>query len=47
MVVDVVQPTKQGVMIRKCCIAQPTEPQAFSCRRLLLHLPQRMKIHEM
>ncbi len=46
-VVDVILPTKRGVVIRKRCIAQPTKPQAVLLQRLQLHLPQRMKIHEM
>ena len=46
-VVDVVMPTKQKVVIRKRCIAQPTKPQAILLQRLKLHLPQRMRIHEM
>jgi transposase len=45
--VDVVMPTKQGAVIRKRCIAQPTKAQAILLQRLQLHLPQRMKIHEM
>lgn len=46
-VVDVVMPTKQKVVMRKRCIAQPTKPQAILLQRLQLHLPQRMRIHEM
>ena len=46
-VVDVTVPTKQGVTIRKRCIAQPSKAQAILLQRLQLHLPQRMKIHEM
>ena len=46
-VVDVVMPTKQGTVIRKRCIAQPTKAQAILLQRLQLYLPQRMKIHEM
>lgn len=45
--VDVVMPTKQGAVIRKRSIAQPTRAQAILLQRLQLHLPQRMKIHEM
>jgi transposase len=45
--VDVVMPTKQGPLIRHRCIAQPTQAQAILLQRLQLHLPQRMKIHEM
>ena len=46
-VVDVVLPTKQGVEIRKRCIAQPTKAQATLLQKLQLHLPQRLKIYEM
>ena len=46
-VVDVVMPTRQGAVIRKRCIAQPTKAQAILLQRLQLYLPQRMKIHEM
>jgi len=45
--VDVVMPTKQGEVIRNRCIAQPTKPQAVLLQRLQLHLPQRMKTHEL
>ena len=45
--VDVVMPTRQGTIIRKRCIAQPTSAQAVLLQMLGLHLPQRMKIHEM
>jgi len=45
--VDVVMPTKQGAVIRNRCIAQPTKAQAILLQRLQLHLPQRLKIHEM
>ena len=44
--VDVVMPTKQGSVIRRRCIAQPTKPQAILLQRLQLHLPQRMAIQE-
>ena len=46
-VVDIVMPTKQGVAIRKCCIAQPTKAQAILLQRLQLQLPQRLRMHEM
>jgi len=46
-VVDIVMPTKQGVEIRKRCIAQPTKAQAILLQKLRLHLPQRLKIYEM
>ena len=45
--VDVVMPTRQGTVIRNRCIAQPTRAQAILLQMLQLHLPQRMKIHEM
>ena len=45
--VDVVMPTKQGAVIRKRCIAQPTKAQAILLQKLQLHLPQRMKTHDM
>lgn len=46
-VVDVTVPTKRGVTIRKRCIAQPSKAQVILLQMLQLHLPQRMKIHEM
>ncbi len=46
-VVDIVMPTKQRTVIRKRCIAQPTEAQAILLQKLRLTLPQRMKIYEM
>ena len=45
-VVDVALPTKQGVVIRNRCIAQPTKAQAVLLQMLQLHLPQRMKIQK-
>ena len=45
-VVDVILPTKQGLLIRNRCIAQPTKAQAVLLQVLQLHLPQRMKIYE-
>ena len=45
--VDVVMPTKQGTVIRNRCIAQPTKAQAILLQMLQLHLPQRMRMHEM
>ena len=45
--VDVVMPTKPGAVIRNRCIAQPTKAQAILLQRLHLHLPHRMKTHEM
>lgn len=43
-VVDVTLPTKQGIVIRNRCIAQPTKAQAALLQMLQLHLPQRMRI---
>jgi transposase len=45
--VDVVMPTRQGAVIRKRCIAQPTKAQAILLQMLQLHLPQKMRIHEL
>jgi len=45
-VVDVLLPTKQGVEIRKRCIAQPTRAQTILLQKLQLHLPQRLKIYK-
>lgn len=45
-VIDVILPTKQGVVIRKRCIAQPTKAQTVLLQQLQLHLPQRMKIQK-
>jgi len=45
--VDVALPTKQGTVIRRRCIAQPTNPQAVLLQMLGLHLPHHMKIQEM
>ncbi len=45
--VDIVMPAKQGTIIRKRCIAQPTEAQAILLQKLRLNLPQRLKIYEM
>lgn len=41
--VDVVMPTKQGTVIRKRCIAQPTKAQAILLQKLGLLIPRRMK----
>ena len=46
-VVDVVMPTKQGAVIRKHCIAQPSKAQAILLQMLQLHLPQKMRIQEL
>ena len=39
--VDVILPTRQGVTIRKRCIARPTEHQAILLQRLRLRVPTR------
>jgi transposase len=46
-VVDVVMPTRQGAVIRKHCIAQPSKTQAILLQMLQLHLPQKMRIQEL
>jgi hypothetical protein len=43
-VVDVVMPTREGVEIRRRCIAQPTEHQAILLQRLGLTLPSSLEI---
>lgn len=45
-VVDVVMLAKQGMQIRKRCIAQPDKAQSILLQKLGLHLPQRLKIYE-
>jgi transposase len=45
--VDVAMPTKQGTIIRRRCIAQPTKPQAILLQMLGLHPPQQLKIQQM
>ena len=45
-VVDVVMPTRQGVEIRRRCIARPTEHQAILLQRLGLTLPSSLEIAE-
>ncbi len=42
--VDVVMPTRQGPVIRRRCIAQPSKAQAILLQTLQLHLPQRIRI---
>jgi transposase len=42
-VVDVMMPTKQGTILTKRCISQPTDAQAVLLQRLNLHLPPYMK----
>lgn len=43
-VVDVVMPTREGVEIRRRCIARPTEHQAILLQRLGLTLPSNLDI---
>jgi transposase len=45
--VDVAMPTKQGTIIRRRCIAQPTKPQAILLQMLGLHPPQQLEIQQM
>ena len=44
--VDVVLPTKQGTVIRKRCVAQPTKSQGALLQRLKLTLPKQLQLHE-
>jgi transposase len=46
-VVDVIMPTRQGTVITKRCISQPTKAQAILLQRLNLHLPQYMKTYQL
>jgi len=46
-VVDVTMPTKQGTVITKRCISQPTKAQAVLLQRLNLQLPQYMKTYNL
>ncbi len=46
-VVDVVMPTKQGTIITKRCISQPTKAQSVLLQRLNLQLPQYMKTYQL
>ncbi|MBI4331241.1 MAG: hypothetical protein HY673_08170 [Chloroflexi bacterium] len=46
-VVDVVMPTRQGIIITKRCIAQPPPAQAVLLQRLHLNLPQRIRIQQL
>jgi transposase len=46
-VVDVTMPTKQGTMITRRCISQPTKAQAVLLQRLNLYLPQYMKTYNL
>ncbi len=45
--VDVVLPTKNGQLIRRRCVAQPTKHQAILLQELGLTLPTHLKVHEM
>jgi len=45
--VDVVLPTKNGVNIRRRCVAQPTKHQAILLAKLGLALPKYLEIHKM
>ena len=45
--VDVVLPTRNGVVIRKRCITRPTDHQAILLQRLGLRLPSALEITEM
>ena len=42
--VDVLLPTRSGVMIRKRCISRPTEHQAILLQRLGLELPSSLEM---
>jgi len=46
-VVDVLLPTRTGIMIRKRCITRPTDHQAILLQRLGLQLPAAMKMTDM
>jgi hypothetical protein len=45
--VDVLLPTRNGVSIRRRCVAQPTKHQAILLQRLGLTLPTHLEIHKM
>ena len=45
--VDVLLPTRNGVSIRRGCVAQPTKHQAILLQRLGLTLPTHLEVHEM
>ena len=42
-VVDVILPTRQGVVLRKRCVTQPTEHQQILLQRLALRLPSALE----
>jgi transposase len=44
--VDVAMPTRQGTVIRRRCISQPSKAQEVLLQTLRLCLPQRMKIYK-
>jgi transposase len=46
-VVDVMLPTKQGTVITRRCISQPTKAQSVLLQRLALYLPQYMKTYNL
>ncbi len=46
-VVDVIMPTKQGTIITRRCISQPTRAQSVLLQRLNLHLPQYVKTYQL
>ncbi len=45
--VDVVLPTRNGVTIRRRCVAQPTTHQAILLQKLGLNLPTHLDMHQM
>jgi transposase len=46
-VVDVMLPTKQGTVITRRCISQPSRAQSVLLQRLNLHLPQYLKTYNL
>jgi len=46
-VVDVRLPTKQGTVITRRCISQPTKAQSVLLQRLALHLPLNLKTYNL
>jgi len=45
--VDVVLPTKSGILIKKRCVARPTDHQAILLQRLGLHMPSSLSQHNL
>jgi transposase len=45
--VDVVLPTRQGIELRRRCVAEPTKHQAILLAHLGLTLPKQLKVHRM